>query len=162
MMSIKAINEETWSDIAKIQAEVYYQIEPESLEVLQSKWLRSPESCFVYEKSAKVLGYLLAHSWSREMPPKLYQPLPADTEGSILFLHDLAISSAATGEGLGKKMVSHLLKIAKRSGFQQLRLVSVQDSLGFWQKQGFIPVEGQEVCSSYGEGAELMSQRFSV
>jgi len=159
-MSIKPIDEATWSGLVKVQAEAYSQVEPESLEVLKSKWLRSPESCFVYEKAGKVVGYLLAHSWCRETPPKLFQTLPVGTEGPIVFLHDLAISRAVSGEGIGKKMVAHLLKTAQKSGFQQIRLVSVQDSLAFWKKQGFSSIGSQEVCSSYGEGAQLMSQQI--
>ena len=159
-MSIKPIDDTSWSGIAKIQAEAYSQVEPESVDVLKSKWLRSPECCFVYEKAGKVVGYLLAHSWDSEAPPKLFQTLPTGTEGSLIFLHDLAISKEASGEGVGRKMVVHLLQKVKELGFQQVRLVSVQDSLKFWQKQGFSLIEHQEVCSSYGEGAQLMSQRI--
>nr|WP_067290378.1 GNAT family N-acetyltransferase [Marinobacterium profundum] len=161
-MPIKKINEDIWSEILKVQAEAYSQIEPESLEVLKSKWLRSPESCFVYEKSGEVVGYLLAHSWNSEVPPKLFKTLPVGTEGTVLFLHDLAISSAGEGDGLGRKMVAHLLKIAKGSGFQQVRLVSVQDSVEFWKKQGFAATANHELCSSYGEDAQLMIHNFSA
>ncbi len=159
-MPIKPIDDTSWSGIIKVQAEAYSQVEPESLDVLKSKWLRSPQSCFVYEKAGNVVGYLLAHSWNRDAPPKLFQTLPVVTDGPIIFLHDLAVSSDASGEGIGGKMVAHLLQIAKASGFQQIRLVSVQNSLAFWQKQGFLPIEHQEVCSGYGEDAQLMSLRI--
>lgn len=155
-MPIKQINEATWSEILEVQAEAYSQIAPESLEVLQSKWRHSPACCFVYEKADNVVGYLLAHAWNSDAPPKLYETLPSGTEGSILFLHDLAISNAAAGDGLGKKMVAHLFNIAKEAGFQQIRLVSVQDSVAFWRKQGFISGTHQQVCNSYGRGAQLM------
>ncbi len=157
-MPINAISEDAWSEIMKIQSEAYSEVEPESLEVLKSKWLRSPESCFVYTKSGKVVGYLLAHSWNRDTPPKLFQTLPVGTEGRILFLHDLAISIAAVGDGLGTTMVTHLLKVAKMAGVQQIRLVSVQGAMEFWRMQGFSSVGNQKVPHSYGEGAELMKQ----
>lgn len=159
-MPIKPIDDTSWSGIVKVQAEAYFQVEPESLDVLKSKWLRSPECCFVYEKAGKVVGYLLAHAWNSEVPPKLFQTLPEGTDGPIIFLHDLAISRDASGEGIGRKMVVHLLQIVKTLGFQQIRLVSVQDSLGFWQKHGFSRIEHQEVCTSYGEDAQLMSYRL--
>jgi ribosomal protein S18 acetylase RimI-like enzyme len=159
-MSIKLIDDSSWSGIVAVQAQAYSEIEPESLEVLRSKWLRSPESCFVYEKAGKVVGYLLAHLWNSETPPKLYQTLPVGTAGSILFLHDLAIAREAAGEGIGKKMVLHLLDTAKVLGIEQIRLVSVQDSVAFWQKYGFSPIVHQDLCSSYGEYAQLMSRRM--
>ncbi|WP_432452403.1 MULTISPECIES: GNAT family N-acetyltransferase [unclassified Agarivorans] len=161
-MSIKPINEATWSEILKLQAEAYALVDPESLEVLKSKWLCSPECCFVYEKAGNVIGYLLAHSWNKDTPPKLFQALPVGSEGTILFLHDLAISSTAAGHGLGKKMVGNLLNIAKNSGFQQIRLVAVQDSSEFWKKQGFSSLGSQAVDPSYGVGAQLMLHELST
>ncbi|EMB7846458.1 GNAT family N-acetyltransferase, partial [Vibrio vulnificus] len=62
-MSIESIVETTWSEILKLQAEVYHLVEPESLEVLRDKWLRSPSSCFTYRDDEQLMGYLLAHSW---------------------------------------------------------------------------------------------------
>ena len=160
-MPIGPISEVTWSEIVAVQAEAYSEIEPESLEVLKSMWLRSPECCFVYEKSGRVVGYLLAHSWNSEMPPKLYRPLPIGTEGTILFLHDLAISSSAAGQGVGKELAEHFINVAHGLGFQQIMLVSIQDSVGFWKKQGFTPVHNQDVGSAYGKSAQLMAYRFA-
>ncbi|MBU1310074.1 MAG: GNAT family N-acetyltransferase [Gammaproteobacteria bacterium] len=159
-MSIKPITEAMWPQIVALQAEAYFQVEPESLDVLKSKWLISPASCFVYEKAGKLVAYLLAHCWHSETAPKLYQMLPDGTTGPILFLHDLAISKAAAGDGLGTKMVSYLIKTAKEGGFQQINLVAVQQSGAFWQKQGFLPVDNQQLCPGYGDGAQLMSLRF--
>src|SRR5690606_243767 len=115
-MPIGPISEVTWSEIVAVQAEAYSEIEPESLEVLKSKWLRSPECCFVYKKSGRVVGYLLAHSWNSEMPPKLYRPLPTGTEGTILFLHDLAILRSAAGQGVGKELAEHFRSEERRVG----------------------------------------------
>lgn len=151
-MSIKSIVEAAWPEILKVQVEAYSMVDLESLEVLKSKWLRSLESCFLYRDGESVVGYLLAHSWNSERPPKLFQKLPAGTEGPILFIHDLAISKLALGKGLGSRMIEHLLQIAQSSGYKQIRLVSVQGQLCF----GVSWVTDQDVCSSYGEGAQLM------
>ncbi|ENM5903626.1 GNAT family N-acetyltransferase [Vibrio mimicus] len=156
-MSIESIVETTWSEILKLQAEVYHLVEPESLEVLRDKWLRSPSSCFTYRDNEQLMGYLLAHSWNSRTPPKLFNKLPKDTEGSILFLHDLAISNHTFGKGIGSKMIEHLMNVATSLGYREILLVSVQDSVQFWQKQGFTTVE-QEVCNSYGDSAQLMKR----
>jgi ribosomal protein S18 acetylase RimI-like enzyme len=166
-MPIQPITQTMWAEILKIQAEAYSDIEPESLEVLQSKWQQSPNCCFVYlkeksleEKSEQeeksILGYLLAHAWHSETPPKLYQPLPEGSRGSILFLHDLALSKRAAGRGVGSEMVKHLLDSATSSGFQKALLVSVQDSVLFWKKHGFVEVTNQQANESYGEDAKIM------
>ncbi|ERM53689.1 hypothetical protein P781_15970, partial [Vibrio mimicus CAIM 1883] len=47
------------------------------------------------------------------------------------------------------------------SGYKEILLVSVQNSMQFWQKQGFTTVE-QEVCNSYGDSAQLMSEMLCI
>jgi ribosomal protein S18 acetylase RimI-like enzyme len=165
-MPIQPITQTMWAEILKIQAEAYSEIEPESLEVLQSKWQQSPDCCFAYleeneleEQSGQemnILGYLLAHTWHSETPPKLYQTLPEGSHGSTLFLHDLALSKRAVGRGVGSQMVKHLLDTAISFGFQKALLVSVQDSVPFWQKHGFVEVTNQQASESYGEDAKIM------
>ena len=159
---IQAINQKNWPEILTIQAEVYSEIEPESLEVLRSKWQQSPDCCFVYlekqdeQEGQNILGYLLAHAWNSETAPKLYQTLPEGSRGSTLFLHDLAISKYAAGRGIGTQMVKHLLDTATTSGFEKALLVSVQDSVSFWQKHGFVEMTDQQANESYGEDAKVM------
>ena len=160
-MSIKLLDQSVWPEIIRIQAQVYVDIEPESLDVLQSKWHFSPECCFVYQPSHSVLGYLLAHAWYAPTLPKLYQVLPTVRVDSqpILFLHDLAIAPHAAGKGIGVQMVNNLLSVAARLDFETVNLVSVQESAGFWRKMGFIPVNGILACPSYGDGATVMEYR---
>lgn len=168
-MPIQPITQTMWAEILTIQAEVYSEIEPESLEVLQSKWQQSPSCCFVYlaetelteqsrPEEQNILGYLLAHAWYSETPPKLYQLLPEESHGSTLFLHDLAISKHAAGRGIGTQMVKHLLDSVVSSGFEKALLVSVQDSVPFWQKHGFVEVTNQQASESYGEDAKVMKK----
>jgi len=165
-MPIRPITHVMWPEILKIQAEAYSKVAPESLEVLQSKWQQSPDCCFAYldEKSEpeekNIQGYLLAHAWHSETPPKLYQILPEGSHGSILFLHDLALSKRAKGRGVGSQMVKHLLASATSSGFQSALLVSVQDSVLFWQKYGFVEVMNQKASESYGDDAKVMRRDF--
>jgi GNAT superfamily N-acetyltransferase len=156
MPSIDPIDDSLWPDIQRLQAEVYHQVEPENTETLRSKWLASPASCFVARQGEAVLAYLLAHGWDSEAPPKLFQPIEPATEGRFLFLHDLAVSTRASGLGVGRKMVDRLLAVARQRRFSQIRLVAVQGSVPFWQKMGFEPVPGVRPSRSYGDDATLM------
>ena len=76
-----------------------------------------------------------------------------------MFLHDLAVSSNSFGKGIGSTMMAHLVNIAIVSGYREIRLVSVQNSMQFWQKQGFTSLE-QAVCKSYGDSAQLMKREL--
>ncbi|ATC97225.1 hypothetical protein PTUN_b0904 [Pseudoalteromonas tunicata] len=102
---------------------------------------------------------MLAHSWNKEQPPKLFNALPKNTEGDILFLHDLAIASSSFCQGIGSKLMKHLVGIATGLGFKEIRLVSVQNSEMFWQRQGFKPLP-EKVCKSYGADAQLMWRKL--
>lgn len=163
LLSIGPVDDTLWPGIQHVQAEVYHQIEPESTAVLRSKWLASPDCCFVARAREgnpgrnPVMAYLLAHAWNRDTPPKLYQPVaPEDGKGNQLFLHDLAVSRRAAGLGLGRKMFESLLAVARKRNFSQILLVAVQGSVPFWRKMGFEPVPGQQAGASYGADATLM------
>jgi len=140
-----------------VQEEAYFDLPPEELTVLKSKWHASPETCFILQdKTKKVLGYLLAHEWNSHEPPKLFEELPVDTFGTILYLHDLAVSNCARGMGVGKQLVKKLLDTAKIQGFEKVLLVAVQGSDDFWFSVGFRDIPNVPVCASYGSKAKLM------
>lgn len=163
-MSIIAVREAHWPAILRLQNEAYVEVEPEPLEVLQSKWHQSPGLCLVYEDPERqdIGAYLLAHAWHSPVPPKLYSPLPPESEGDCLFVHDLAVSSRYAGQGLGQKMISQLMQRAREEAFDDMRLVSVQDSSPFWAKLGFKPAAHSPVDASYGPGAVLMSRPLAA
>lgn len=56
-----------------------------------------------------------------------------------LYLHDLAVHPDAAGLGLGPRLVRHAWAHAARAGWRHSTLVSVQSSVGFWERQGYAP-----------------------
>ncbi len=159
--SITEINEDSWPHILRIQAEVYVDIEPESVETLRSKWINSPQCCVLCTSEQGVCAYLLAHAWHSNLPPKLYESAPDVPIGDVLFIHDLAVTTQAAGMGVGKQMVNHVLRNAAARGFRSALLVAVQNSVPFWQKFGFAQVAGLTASASYGADAQVMSLEFT-
>jgi ribosomal protein S18 acetylase RimI-like enzyme len=160
-MSIFKITSDMWDEIHQLQAEVYADMLLEELDVLKDKWKQSPDCCFVYKTADRTDAYLLSHSWNNDSPPKLFQKLPGNSHGDILFLHDLAVSNRVQGKGVGRVMVKNLISIARERQFRKIILVSVQGSVSFWSKLGFEVVECQTVCSGYGSDAKLMSLKLT-
>lgn len=154
--TLAEITDASWPQIIRIQADVYVDIEPESLETLRSKWLNSPECCLLGETGQEVCAYLLAHAWQSDTPPSLYQSAPPLPQGDILFIHDLAVSKRAAGKGVGTMMVTHLLARAKARGFRRVLLVAVQNSVPFWRKFGFHIRADSHASAHYGHGAVVM------
>ncbi|MFT5594886.1 MAG: GNAT superfamily N-acetyltransferase [Oceanicoccus sp.] len=155
-MSISLITENSWDDIVKIQEEAYTDVVPEDINILKNKWHSSPQTCAVYsDDKGKVLAYLLAHPWASDTPPKLHEKIPV-ADSSTLFIHDLALAFEGRGKNIGKELVQNLIDNSQAQRFVKILLVAVQNSTGFWAKFGFINKPSEEICSSYGESAQLM------
>ncbi|MCH1928731.1 GNAT family N-acetyltransferase [Shewanella sp. A25] len=155
-MLLRAITQGDWEAILAIQDECYSQLEPEPLEVLQSKWLVSPQSCFIIEANNTVVGYCLAHPWTSNKPPALYQELSYLPEADTLYLHDIAISAKAQGLGAGAKALNELKQLAHQLTLHSLSLVAVQGADSYWRKMGFTPKAIEKDLSSYTDDAMYM------
>lgn len=157
-MKFTNVTEDLWHGIHQLQREAFQVGLHEELDVLKSKWQQSPESCFVLKSNSdSVSAYLISHNWSDLTPPTLNKKLPTvRPSGSILYLHDLVVSSQVKGQGIGSKMVNHLLQIANSIGYEKILLVAVQGADKFWSRQGFIELEGEYDCKSYGSDAKIM------
>lgn len=161
-MSISLITEKSWNSILKIQEEAYTDVLPEDINVLKSKWVSSPNTCAIYSNNDnKILGYLLAHPWASEVPPKLHEKTQI-TDSITLYLHDLAIAQEVRGKGIAKNLVINLIDKAKSQGFVRIFLVAVQGADMFWAKFGFIVVPNALICSSYGDDAKLMTLELTT
>jgi len=158
-VKIQPIYAEDWPQILEVQRQGYSDLEPESLEVLQSKWVISPSTCFVAKtNNDEVSGYLLSHPWFEDDFPKLGEVIATTpkTTGN-LFLHDTCVSPNYSDSGIGSALVEYLLSIAKAEGFTSVTLISVQKTIAFWTKHGFTHVNNTEVNRYYGEGSYSMN-----
>lgn len=152
------------SDLAEIlalQKLCYHEIEPESAQSMLSKILISPQTCVTVRFYHQLQAYLLSLPAQLQHPPSLNEEtthLP--THANCLYLHDLAIHPQAQGTGLGQKLVRKFFQIAKEQKFKAACLIAIQNSVPFWQKQGFIikiPSHAlQEKLKTYGENATYM------
>lgn len=159
-MPVTSLNESSWSDVHAIQRAAYTELLHEDVDVLKSKWLASPETCFQFQDdSGKTVSYFLTHPWHLNSAPKLHDVIPEDCSGQQLFLHDLAVSPDVAGQGIGKQMVEAFFERAKALGYSRFMLVAVQGSVPFWSRYGF-QVTDEKVSESYGPNAKLMILEF--
>ena len=137
-MLIRPICAADWPTIMAIQAQCYVELTPESLTVMQSKWLASPSTCVVFEQKQQVLAYALVHPWSRADAPSLNCEISTQNTNSW-YLHDMAIALNAQNMGIGKKLIAYVLNLAKTANIDGIGLVAVQGAQSYWQQQGFKP-----------------------
>lgn len=149
--------------VMHIQSQAYPDL-CESHEAIASRITVAPQWCWAAENAAGIGAYLLTHLWPHDEPPAWNHPLPVDSgtpaEASHLYIHDLALSPLSRGSGLGPRLVQHVLAAARETGIGEARLIAVQDSTGFWARQGFqekpATAAMQHTLSSYGSDARLM------
>ncbi|UJF21584.1 GNAT family N-acetyltransferase [Shewanella sp. OMA3-2] len=139
-MKIRQITVKDWPAIMAIQASCYHDINPESLEVMQSKWQRSPQSCLVLEHHNQIVAYILCHPWLKGDAPKLNTILTVVNDTQSLYIHDMAVSPAAQGLGIAKQLVNHIILTSVELGFFGIGLVAIQGAGEFWQRFGFKPL----------------------
>ncbi|MGF7155632.1 GNAT family N-acetyltransferase [Novosphingobium gossypii] len=120
-----------------------------------------PGGCFVLGRGDAVKGYLIAYPWPFGAIPPLNTLLGALPDArDAFYLHDLALHPEARGGGHARPALERLAAALREAGATRIALVSVNDSLAFWQGMGFAPVAADDVLSaklaSYGEGARYM------
>lgn len=136
-MSIRPITASDWPAIMAIQAQCYSELTPESLAVMQSKWQASPTTCLVIEQAKHIVAYALVHPWAQGDAPSLDTEI-AYKESNSWYLHDMAISPAAQGMGLGKQLLKYVIRQATQLTKHGIGLVAVQGAKDYWQQHGFL------------------------
>lgn len=147
-------------DLPAVQAvgEIVHPLYPESPAVAAERLALYPAGCLVAERVGNLLGYTVSHPGLLGRPPVLDSLLGSLPEKpDCLYLHDIALLSEPRGLGLGSALIARLLMLAKAEGFALLALTAVNNSAGYWQRQGFAPYHGDAALAaklaSYGEDA---------
>ena len=108
------------------------------------------------EGAGGVVGYVISHPWAAGAAPKLDSLLGAlPAAPGCWYWHDLALLPAARGQGAAAAAVQRVLALARGAALDQVALVAVGQSGGFWRRMGFRPAVGPEVAS-YGAGAAYL------
>jgi GNAT superfamily N-acetyltransferase len=115
-----------------------------------------PAGCLVLEQRGEVTGYLIAHPWYRDAPPKLGAMLGAiPAHADSYYLHDIALLPAARGTGAAGAALDFVMARARTLGFSDIALMAVGGADRFWAARGFAYVP-RDVDPSYGADAYLM------
>ncbi|MDI2091584.1 GNAT family N-acetyltransferase [Commensalibacter oyaizuii] len=151
--------------ILQIQDSCYFEIEPESKEAMASKIITSPDTCFIAKDQHSIKGYLLALPSILGKPPQLHmETQELETNPNCLYLHDMAIDPSARGLGISKLLFQKFINTAHQKRLHHACLISIQNSVSFWQQYGFAVVEPdtylQSKLESYGDNAVYMECRL--
>lgn len=147
-------------------SEIVHPSFPEAPEVFAERCALAPEGCHVLVGPERQLGYMVAHPWTRGLPPgldTLIGAIPADAD--VFYIHDLALVPAARGTGAAAAIVRHVVAMSDRAGFPEMTLISVNDTTRFWGRFGFVvdsdPLYTERLLS-YSADARFMSRSASA
>lgn len=144
----------------RLQAQVYppFLVEPEA--AFASRRTTAAPYCLAAEADGLLVAYLIAHGWPRETPPPVGAVLDPKVHGDTLFVHDLAVSPAARGTGIGRALVEHALMLARADDVRRAELIAIEGAAPFWAGLGFAPGPTSPALAAkiagYGAGAQWM------
>ena len=157
---IRPVTDDDWPAIVHIQSLAYGNFALETEAVLRSKQTASANYCRVLVIDHQIRGYCLAHAWPAGQVPSLHTALTVGHTSDNLFLHDLALDPAITGQGLAQTLFHAIHRQAMTAGFHSISLAAVQQSRSFWVKQGFIALH-TALPLNYGNDATFMTCRLT-
>lgn len=131
--------------------------------VLQRIGVAGPTSLVARDAGGAVCAYVFAFPCRRGYVTPLNAGFTLPDDADALYVHDLAVAPAALGRGLGKAMVRQLWALAQARGLRHSALVSVQDSLRFWQSLGYLPAPGDPAAlATYPDVAIYMTRALDA
>ncbi|WP_330239245.1 GNAT family N-acetyltransferase [Streptomyces sp. NBC_00525] len=160
---IRPAGDRDWDAIADMEAAAYGELGlSEGREALRSRAEVSPETCFVLEADGRAVGYLLALPYPAGRYPDLRQSETTAFVSRNLHLHDLVVAPPFRGGGMARRLLEHVAGTARTHGYEQLSLVAVGDSEGFWSSCGFTAHPRPVTAGGYGSTAVYMSAPVPV
>ncbi len=153
--------------VLALQAQCYETQFLESAQAFEAK-LRFAEpygSSWIAIQGEVALAYVVALPVCLQTLPALDAPdVTLSAQPELLYLHDLAVAPTGRSLGLGRRLAERVEQRARALGLARMGLIAVQDSLAYWQRQGFaelpsLPAVLQAKLVSFGPQARWMERQ---
>lgn len=153
--------------VLMIQEQAYVDEILESAKVIEERLHIAPETAWVAEADAGVQAYLVTYPSRLGALTAWGDNFKCAADADCLYLHDLAVATEAGGCGLGQALIAAATRYAEGKGYSFSSLISVQDSVGFWERRGYGVVENlsqaqQLLLDTYTGPAYYMSKTIAV
>lgn len=148
------------SALEQIEREVYRASLVEPIAVHAARRDLAPQWCFVALNAADdVLGFIVAHPWSRASWPALGSVLDAlPDDASCVHIHDCAVSERGRGLGIAQAFMERITQQCRADQREQIHLVAVDGADGYWSRLGFV-IE-PSLKPAYGDRAFFMTREI--
>lgn len=139
--------------VLRIQAECYPPAMQEAAEVVMARLRAAPGTCLAAVDDGQLCAYLFAYPSRLGLVTDLGAGFTPARDPDTLYLHDLAVARRALGRGVARGMVGRLLDQARQQGLAWSALVSVQDTLAFWEGLGYRAATASPAPTGRGLGS---------
>ncbi|HLU03269.1 MAG TPA: GNAT family N-acetyltransferase [Advenella sp.] len=156
----RALHPDDLPQMLALQASVYPQALLESEHVLASKIDAVPAgwTSLAATDGDTLCAYALAYPWRSDLRPCWNRPLAMQHNCDVLYLHDVAVSTAYAGRGIAGRLVAQLLRQGQQFGLSRAILIAVEGAQGYWARQGFIEAPAGGADPAFGANAVLMQR----
>lgn len=164
MLSIRLMLSTDLPAVVKLQDRCYAAELFEPADVVINRFKNCAETCWVAVYQDKLWGYLFCYPSLLGKVGALAEDFIPIPNADCLYLHDMAVSSDARGQGVARCLLDCAEHYAMQQQFSALALVAVQNSASYWQQQGFfalssITPEQQLLLASYtGQQAQYLQK----
>lgn len=161
--SVRALEPADLPAALAIQSETYPAFLLEDERAFASRLDLAATYCLAATHDGTLIAYLLAHGWPRQAPPAVGTVLGADAS-EVLFIHDLAVSPAGRGSGIGRTLVARAFDLAAGDGLKTAELIAVEGAAGYWRTLGFAEAAASAdlaaKVAAYGPRARWMTREI--
>lgn len=137
MLTIRSMTPADIPSVIAIQAACYGPEAIESESIFRARLMVSAHSAWVAEDAQGMCAYLVAYPSQLGNVTPLGGNFDIPKEPTTLYLHDLAVLQRVAGQGVGSQLVRFGLEAGREFGLPASSLVSIQDSVAFWQRHGY-------------------------
>lgn len=167
MLLIRLMQTTDLPAVVKLQDRCYAADLFEPAELVKRRFQAFPHSCWVACFDDKLWGYLFSYPSILGKVNPLAADFIAPEYPDCLYIHDVAVSGDARGQGVAQQLLAAAERYAKQHLFAHIGLVAVQNSASYWQLQGFVTAanlsaEAQQHLASYsGQQALYLTKNLN-
>lgn len=131
---IRNMNASDLENVLDIQRACYAPAMNESGDIFLNRLECAPKHAWLALLDGEPAAYLMTYPSRVGKITPLGGEFEPPAQPDCLYIHDLAVRPEASGQGLGRAMLRHVLTASR---FRMAALVCVQDAHRFWEQNGF-------------------------
>lgn len=135
-MTVRPLHDDDLAQVDAVQRAAYVAALHEDINLFRRILRAGGDFCFVHDDAGAIRAYVLAYPTDASRVEFASGPLEKDG-GDALYIHDLCVHPDARGRGIANDLLACVRRAAIDRGVAAMIGVAVQNSDGFWRRQGF-------------------------